>query len=164
MISLSKINSSTIEAGKRILKVIGIGGSAYTAKESYPFGFDSVPPKGYTALYSDTSNRDESVIIGYINKNQLAEVGGSRMFAVGESGDVSGFLYARASGVLELNGSDYSAVRFQELKTQIDLLQTQINSQWPLIASGIATGGGSYTPTNVDIDLASAESETVKLK
>lgn len=164
MISLSKINSSTIEAGKRILKVIGIGGSAYTAKESYPFGFDSVPPEGYTALYSDTSNRDESVIIGYINKNQLAEAGGVRMYAVGTSGEVSGFVYVRASGVLELNGSDYSAVRFQELKTQIELLQTQINSQWPLIASGIATGGGVYTPTNVNIDLASAESANVKLK
>lgn len=164
MISLSKISSSAIDGGKRILKVIGIGGSAYTAKESYPFGFDSVPPEGYTALYSDTSNRDESVIIGYINKNQLSEIGGARIYAVGSSGEVSGFLYARASGVLELNGSDYSAVRFQELKTQIDLLQTQINSQWPLIASGIATGGGSYTPTNVDIDLANSESPTIKLK
>lgn len=164
MISLSKIKSSTIESGKRILKVIGIGGSAYTAKESYPFGFDSVPPEGYTALYSDTSNRDESVIIGYINKSQLAEVGGARMYAVGSFGEVSGFVYVRASGDIELNGSNYSAVRFQELKTQIDLLQTQINSQWPLISSGIATGGGVYNPTNVSIDLTSSESATVKLK
>lgn len=164
MISLSKLSSSAIESGKRILKVIGIGGSVYTAKESCPFGFDGNPPAGWTAIYSDTSNRDESVIIGYINKNHLAEVGGSRMYSIGGSGEVAGFLYARASGVLELNGSDYSAVRFQELKTQIDLLQSQINSQWPLIASGIATGGGTYTPTNVSINLSTVESSTVKLK
>lgn len=163
MISLAKYSSSIIEKGKRIIKAITIGG-ATTAKEVYPFGFDSQPPENWTAIYSDTSNKDESVIIGYINKNQLAEVGGSRMYALDSSGEVSGFLYARASGVLELNGSDYSAVRFQELKTQIDLLQSQINSQWPLIASGIATGGGSYTPTNVSIDLSNSESQTVKLK
>lgn len=164
MIITSIFKSSSIEEGKRIIKALIYGGSAATAKEVYPFGFDSQPPENWTAIYSDTSNKDESVIIGYINKNQLAEVGGSRMYALDSSGEVSGFLYARASGVLELNGSDYSAVRFQELKTQIDLLQTQINSQWPLISAGIATGGGSYSPTNVSIDLSNSESPTVKLK
>lgn len=163
MISLAKFKSASIEGGKRIIKALTIGGAA-TAKQVYPFGFDSQPLEGVTAIYSSTSNMDEAVIIGYINKDQLAEPGGSRIYSLGSSGEVSGFLYARASGVLELNGSDYSAVRFQELKTQIDLLQTQINSQWPLIASGIATGGGVYTPTNVDIDLTSSESPTVKLK
>jgi hypothetical protein len=161
-ISFSKIKSSVIEAGKRILKVEQFG--AKTAKEAYPFGFDSVPPEGFTAIFAETTNKDASVIVGYINKNQLAEVGASRMYALGESGEVSGFVYVRASGVLELNGSDFSAVRYENLKAKIYLLQTQINSQWPLIAAGIATGGGTYTPTSVNVDFSNTQSPTVKLK
>ena len=162
-ISLAKYSSAIIEGAKRIIKAFTIGGAA-TAKQVYPFGFDSQPLEGVTAIYSDTSNKDESIIIGYINKNQLAEVGASRMYALGESGEVSGFVFVRASGVLELNGSDFSAVRYENLKAKIDLLQTQINSQWPLIAAGIATGGGNYTPTSVNVDFSNTQSPTVKLK
>jgi hypothetical protein len=160
--TLSKFKSFAIESGKRILTVMQYG--AKTAKESYPFGFDSAPLADYTAIFLDTANKDESIIIGYINKNQIAKLGESRMYALGSSGDLLGFVYCREDGTTAINGDEFSAVRFQELKTQIDLLQNQINSQWPLIASGIATGGGVYTPTNVSIDLTNSESPTVKLK
>ena len=88
MLTFSKLKSSSIEQGKRILKVFQFG--AKTAKESSPFGFDSSAPENWTAIFGETSNKGESVIIGYINKNQLAEVGSSRIYAVGSSGEVVG--------------------------------------------------------------------------
>jgi len=163
MITLSKVRETFVEKGKLIIKSLTLKGAA-TAKQVTPFGIDSNPLGNWTAIYADTTNAKEAVILGYINKDYITEQGEIRIYSIGDDKTVKAYAYARKDGVLELNGSDFSAVRFQELKTQIDLLQTQINSQWPLIASGIATGGGVYTPTNVSIDLTSSESATVKLK
>lgn len=162
MLTLSKLKSSSIEQGKRILKVFQFG--AKTAKEVGPFGFDSAAPENWTAIYGETSNKGESVVIGYINKNQLSEVGGSRMYSLGSSGEVVGYVYARASGVLELNGDEFSGVRFQTLKTAIDASDTLINAELTKIAGAIASLGGTYTPANIITDLAPAESPTIKLK
>jgi hypothetical protein len=163
MISLAKFKSASIEGGKRIIKALTLGGAA-TAKEVYPFGFDSQALGDLTAIYADTSNKDESVIIGYINKNQLAEAGGSRMFAIGNSGEVVGFVYARASGVLELNGSAFSSVRFQSLKIAIDNNDALINAELAKIATAITTLGGTYVVAPIGTNLLNTESATVKLK
>lgn len=161
-ISFSKIKSSVIEAGKRILKVEQFG--AKTAKESYPFGFDSSAPEGFTAIFAETTNKDASVIVGYINKNQLATIGESRMYAVDPSGEVVGFVYARASGVLELNGSAFSSVRFQSLKIAIDNNDASINAEFSKLATAITSLGGVYIPATIETNLANTESATVKLK
>ena len=162
MITLAKVKSSSIENFKRIIKVLQFGPK--TAKECYPFGFDSSAPENWTAIYSDTSNKDESIIIGYINKNQIAEVGGSRMYGVANSGEVVSFLYARASGVLELNGNEFSGVRFQNLVTAINAQNSLINAELAKVAISIGALGGSYTPNTISTNLTSSESPTVKLK
>ena len=136
MLTFSKLKSSTIEQGKRILKVFQFG--AKTAKESSPFGFDSSAPENWTAIFGETSNKGESVIIGYINKNQLAEVGSSRMYALGSSGEVVGYVHSRASGVLELNGSTFSGVRFQNLRAATDQADALRNAEFAKIAVSIA--------------------------
>jgi hypothetical protein len=163
MITLAKVRETFVEKGKLIIKSLTLKGAS-TAKQVTPFGIDSNPLSNWTAIYADTTNAGEAVILGYINKDYITEQGEIRIYSIGDDQAVKAYVYARKDGVLELNGSDFSAVRFQELKTQIDLLQSQINSQWPLIASGIATGGGVYTHTNVSIDLATSESATVKIK
>lgn len=162
MLTLSKLKSSSIEQGKRILKVLQFGPK--TAKEVGPFGFDSSAPENWTAIYGETSNKGESVVIGYINKNQLAEVGGSRVYALDSSGEVVSFVYARASGVLELNGSEFSGVRFQNLVQAINAQNVLINAELAKIAVSIGALGGSYTPGTISTNLASSESTTVKLK
>jgi len=162
MLTFAKVKSSSIEQGKRILKVFQFG--AKTAKEVGPFGFDSSAPENWTAIYGETSNKAESVIIGYINKNQLAEVGGSRMYALDSSGEVVGYVYARASGVLELNGSTYSGVRFQNLVQAINAQNVLINAELAKVAVSIAALGGSYAPGTISTNLTSSESPTVKLK
>lgn len=164
MVLLSKFKEIfKYDAGKRLLKVLSIGG-ALTAKESAPFGVDSNPIANMTAVYAPTSNVSERVVIGYINKNQIAGAGESRLYSVDANGALQSYIWNKANGTLELNGNTYSAVRYQTLNTQLQSLITQINTQLPLIASGIATGGGTYTPTNVNVDFSGAESSQVKLK
>jgi hypothetical protein len=162
MISLARFKSAIIEGGKRILKVEQFG--AKTAKECYPFGFDSMPPENWTAIYADTANKDESVIIGYINKNQLAEAGGSRMYALGSFGEVVGFVRCGANGITELNGSAFSSVRFESLKIAIDNNDTLINTELAKIATAITALGGVYSPVSIETNLLNTKSETVKLK
>jgi hypothetical protein len=161
-ISLSKLKSSTIEQGKRFLKVLQFG--AKTAKESYPFGFDSVPPADWTAIYAETTNKDESVIIGYINRNQLASIGESRIYALGSNKEVTAFLWAKSQGDLLLNGSNFTAVRFDPLDTALQTEKSQINAELIKIQIAIASLGGSYTISPINIDVSNAESSTVKLK
>lgn len=162
MLTFSKLKSSSIEQGKRILKVFQFG--AKTAKEVSPFGFDGCAPENWTAIYGETSNKGESVVIGYINKNQLAEVGGSRMYALGSSGEVVGYVYARASGVLELNGNAFSSVRFQNLVQAINAQNVLINAELAKISVSIGLLGGSYIVAPVSTNLTNSESATVKLK
>jgi hypothetical protein len=163
MVTLAKVRDTFIEKGKLIIKSLTLKG-ATTAKQVTPFGIDSNPLDNWTAIYADTTNAGEAVILGYINKNYITEKGEIRIYSIGDDQAVKAHAYARKDGVLELNGDDFSAVRYQNLKTQIDILQSQINSQWPLIATGIATGGGAYSPTNVNVDFSNTESATVKLK
>ena len=163
MITFSKFKSSTIEQGKRILKVLQFG--AKTAKESYPFGFDSSPLENWTAIYAETTNKGEAVIIGYINKNQIAELGGSRMYSLDSTGNLKAYAYARASGILELNGNQYTAVRYENLLQAINSQNALINAELVKIATVLNTlSPGSYIPGSITINLTSSQSPTVKIK
>lgn len=161
-ISLSKLKSSTIEQGKRILKVLQFG--AKTAKESYPFGFDSVPPADWTAIYAETTNKDESVIIGYINRNQLASIGEARVYALGSNKEVTAFVWARSGGDLYLNGSTFSAVRFSPLDSALQTQKTAVNAELIKIQAAISALGGSYVISPINVNINPSESPTVKLK
>ena len=162
MITLSKFKSSTIEQGKRILKVLQFG--AKTAKECSPFGYDGNPLAEMTAIYSETSNKAESVIIGYIHKSQLAGVGESRVYALGASGSVVSYVWMKNDGSLELNGSNYTAVRYAPLNAGLQNESSLINIELNKIAAAISSIGGAYIVTPVTVNISGSESVTVKIK
>lgn len=162
MITFSKYSSALIEGAKRILKVKQFG--TKTAKECAPFGFDSQPQEGWTAIYAETSNKDEAVVIGYINKNQLVGAGESRMYAVGSNGELLGYVYNRNDGVLGLNGFAFSAVRYAPLNTALHAQNTLINAELAKISASITLLGGSYTVAPVSVNITQSESATVKIK
>lgn len=165
MIALAKYFSAVIESGKRIIKSKGIGGSVMTTKEVGPFGFDSQPPEGWTALYCKTSNADEDCILGYINKNQLAEMGESRMYSVNAQGEVQATIVCDASGRISLNGNAYSSVRFENLQTALNSQNTLINAELTKIATAInGIAPGAYIVAPVSIDITTAKSENVKIQ
>lgn len=163
MITFSKFKESSFyQGGKRLLKVIQFG--AKTAKESMPFGYDGNPIPELTAIYAATSNASEKVIIGYINKNQLAATGEVRLYSLDANGAVSAFMWLHNDGNLELNGDDYTAVRYSMLNTGLQQEVLKINAELTKIAAAITVAGGSYVPEFITLDISGAESPTVKLK
>lgn len=164
MIALAKYKSSVLEQGKRILKSIGLGGSAMTTKECYPFGFDSQALENWTAVYAETSNRDEAVVVGYINKTQLAAAGESRMYSLDSSGQALAFVHCKADGILQLNGADFDSVRFGPLDQGLQAQNVLIHAELTKIAAAIGLLGGSYIVDPVTIEIGPAKSETVKIK
>lgn len=162
MITFGKIDTSTLNVGKRILKFFQFG--AKTASESMPFGVDSNPIKDMVAIHAETSNSGESVIIGYINKNQLAEVGESRLYSVDSNGAVKSFIWNKSDGKLWLNGNSHSAVRYAPLNTSLQSEKDLINAELAKISTAIGLLGGVYTVTPISINISNSESSDVKIK
>lgn len=158
----SKVAESFIENGKRVLKVLQFG--TKTADEVGPFGIDSNPLKDMTAIYAETSNNSESVIIGYINKNQIAGIGETRLYSLDENAAVKSFIWLKNDGTIELNGNTYSSVRYEPLESGINAKDNLINIELGKISVVLnSLAPGSYTVAPVSTNIASAKNEDVKL-
>lgn len=161
MIYFSKFFESIVEKGKRILKVQQFG--AKSANEVSPFGIDANPVKGMTAIYAETSNNSENVIIGYINENQLAANGEVRLYSVDENKALKSFIWLKNDNTIEFNGNNYSMVRYEPLKQGIDNKDILINTELTKIATAIGLLGGSYVPSNIATDISLSKNEDLKM-
>lgn len=160
MISFSKIRSAIIKQGRRILKVEQLG--AKTADEVSSFGDDSHPISNMTAIYADTMENGEPVIIGYINTNQEAAVGEKRMYSLDENGNVAFFIWLKNDGSFEIGGDSDNAVRYQPLDDSLQSQATDINVELEKIRLGIIAAGGTYAKTDISIDTSAAKIIEVK--
>jgi len=165
MVKVSKIISSTIKSGRRILKILGLGKEdIQTSYESMPFGIDSVPIKDLIAIQMETSERGKTVIVGYINKNQIADIGEARFYSLDATGAEQATVYLKKDGVLELNGNVDNAVKFIPLDAGLQYQTTAINAELVKIAAGLnAIVPGSYAHTPVTVNITSSKVETVKV-
>lgn len=159
-VTFAKFVEATLELGRRILKVKQFG--VKTALESSPFGVDSNPIKDMIAVYSNTSNDSESVVIGYLNKNQLAQAGETRLFSLDSSGNLQSYLHLKNDGIIEINGNTNFTLKYNELQTVLNTLATNINTEHTAISTAIGLLGGSYVPTPITIDITTAKNETIK--
>ena len=162
MITLSKLKSVAIEQGQRILKVLQYGPK--TANECGPFGLDSSPLENYTAIYSETANAGESLIIGYIQKTQLAKQGEARLFSLDSNGLLKAEIFCKADGTIILNGGVNSSIRYEPLNTELQKLKNDINTELLKVQTAITTLGGTYANTPLILDITTAKSDTIKIK
>jgi len=162
-ITLAKVRDSFVEKGKMIIKALTYKGAS-TAKQIGPFGIDSNPMDNYTAIYADTTNINESVIIGYINKHFITEKGEIRIYSLDANSTVKSYVYAKKNGNLELNGNAFTGVRFESLEIATNNNDALINAELAKIAVAITSLGGTYTVAPVSTNLLNTKSETVKLK
>lgn len=123
-----RVNSTLYEdLNRRIIKVLRLGSSDWlTANDASPFGIDSNPVKDWVAVYSETAEKGEPVIVGYLNPNQLAEPGDTRLFSTDDLGNLKFYVWLRNDGSLSLGGEGDNLVRFSKLKDTIDELQNDI--------------------------------------
>ena len=160
MITYSKVKSTIITNGKRILKVLEFG--AKTAVEVAPFGDDGNPLKDMSAIYGRSSASGDDIILGYINKNQIAAVGEKRIYSLKPDGTLSIDIHLRTDGTMEIGGNTDNMVKYIPLDTALKNQDTLINAELIKIATAITTLGGVYTPTSVATDISPSKSDTIK--
>ena len=129
MLSVVKILSTSITSGKRIIKFLRMGKSdVQTSNEAMPFGFDSNPTKDLIAIYGQSATKGDTVIIGYINKNQLADIGELRLYSTDDNGNQKFYVWLHNDGTCEIGGDTNYAVKFNELKTEFNKLKDNFNN------------------------------------
>ena len=168
MLNLTKIKSIDFDDIKRrIVKVLRKGNSdIQTSIECGPFGVDSGPLKDMIAVYGPTEEKGKTVIIGYLNKNQKADVGQLRLYSTKTDGTEMFYVWLKNNddgiGNLELGGTVDNAVRYQKLDDGLQQFKNLIQTELGKIQIGIAAGGGSYTPGTLTADISAAKIEEIK--
>lgn len=160
MITFSIVKENIIEAFKRVLKVEQFG--AKTADVISDFGDDSSPLKDMIAIYANTSEVGDSVIIGYINENQIAQAGEKRIFSLKEDGTLSFAVHLKNDGTCEIGGAVDNAVRYQKMDDALQAQKTAINAELLKIQTAIAGVGGMYVRTDISIDTSAAKISEIK--
>ena len=144
--------------------------SAFSAS---PFGFESNPIANMKAIYAPTQISGEDAIIGYFNKDVLAEAGESRIFSLDSNGNLKAYIWLKSDGVMRMNGNSDFGIGFNKTKESIDEIKDDINalkqvfSAWVTVPSdggaalkaGAATWFGQQLTKNID----DAKKETIKL-
>lgn len=164
---LVKVESTELDdENRRVVKFVRyFKQDAGTAKQVAPFGVDSAPPaqKNVRAVHGDTESVKDCVILGYINEGQVAEAGETRLYAVDDESEEVMFIHLKADGTVEIGGDSDNLVKYIPLDNAMQVLAAAINTELGKIATGIAAGGGSYTPTNINIDISLAKAERLKI-
>lgn len=116
--------------------------------EVSPFGVDSNPIKDMIAIYAPTSEIGSEVIIGYINKNQIADIGEMRIFSTDADGVEKISIHLRNTGQAEIGGTGDNLVRFNKLNDSFEQLKSDFNNLVTLYNSHIhiTTATVSATP------------------
>ena len=162
MIFLSTVTNSVSQLfsdGVRRMRVITASlFGAKVAPEASPAGYDGNPIPGLAAVFAETSKKGKPVFIGYINANQLSDVGEVRVYATDANGVEKAKIWAHNDGTVEIGGTSdivnpNNLVQYQALEL---LLSNYFTAQNTAIATGVTSAGGSYTPP-APIDLSTAK-------
>ena len=129
MNSVKIISTEINDLAQRVAKFLRFGlKDVQTAIQTAPYGVDSNPIKDMIAIYGTTSDKGKPVIIGYINKNQLADIGETRIFSTDASGTLKTHIWLQNDGIMEIGGSVDNMVRFSDLKTAFNEIQSDVNA------------------------------------
>jgi hypothetical protein len=167
MITWSKVYNTILDTvGRRVVRVYEIGPK--TADQVSPFGDDSNPIQGMDAIYAESSNDGDPVILGYINTKQMAATGEKRLYSIKPKttdtpyGTISFYVWFRNNGTLELNGDSDNLIRYAALNTALQSEVQRINTELQKISTAIGSLGGAYIVEPVSIDITSSKINEIK--
>lgn len=159
-----KVNLTTLgKLGERLIKSIGFGASdVQTSDQIASHGIDSNPIKGLIAIKAGTSIAGETVVLGYINPDQIAESGEIHLFATDSDGVEKFRIKVKNDGTCEIGGDARNAAGFQELQMGHDELRDDHNTLVTLfnahVHPGVTPGPGA---TLVTLTLASPSTASI---
>jgi hypothetical protein len=173
VITIVNVISNAVESGFRKIKIKVLGNSDNRiAKQVSPFGIDSSPVDGMSAIYGRTNKNGKAVIIGYYNKSLLAAKGETRVFSIDGDGELSTFIWLKADGTMQLAGDSDNLIRFGNTKTVIDEIQNDIaslkqafNSWVPVPNDGgaaLKTAAASWAGTPLTGNIDSSKIDEIK--
>lgn len=167
-----KVLKSRVKDNFRLIKFLRKGKSDNReCKVIAPHGIDSHPVGDMIALYAETSVNGKNVIIGYISKNAIADIGELRMYSTDSDGVEQNYIYLKNDGDIEVGGNADNMVRFSQLESAFNQLKGDLNSFITVfnthVHSGVTTGpgstGSSPTPgTSSAADISGAKIDEVK--
>lgn len=172
MIKLSKTESTRFNKIKNLLvKILGFGKKDIVeCIEGQPFGIDSRPIKGQIAIIARTTGQ-EDVVLGYITKDRIAQVGETRLYSTDSNGALKAYVWAKNNGALDLNGeSNGGLIKIQDLVDAINNIIGVINYNQEIYNVHAHTETGSVTTVPIQIstaqlqDLLRSSIENTKVK
>lgn len=145
------ISTEIDSLSRRVVKVLRYGTKdVQTAIESAPFGIDANPYKDLIAVYGKTDSKGKKIILGYLNKNQIADVGEIRLYSTDSSGVEKFYTFLKNDGTMEIGGNSDNMVRFSELENAFNELKSDFNTLVTTFNGHIhtttATVGATPTP------------------
>jgi hypothetical protein len=164
MLSTANVNSTSFDILKRrLVKALRFGKSdTQTPLEVAPYGTDANPIKGMVAIYGSTQVQGQNVVIGYINKEQLAAVGEHRIYSTDSDGGLKFFVWLKNDGTCELGGDADNAVRYSPLSSELTTFKNAIQAELVKIQTAITSVGGVYTPGTLTIDISNSKIDEIK--
>lgn len=172
MLNLVKTISTELDnLNRRIVKFLRFGKSdVQTSLQASPPGVDANPIKNMVAVYASTEEKGKTVIVGYINKNQVAKPGEHKIFSMNDEGDEETYIYLKDDGTMEIGGASDFMVRYNELETAFNELQDSVNEmvdEWNAFATAYVPGSPTVTglpPTANTVSNASADITPSKIE
>ena len=167
---LTQIVSSLVDKGKRIIKLMRMS-DCVEVSESMPFGVDSQPLPNMIAIYSQTKVKGANVVLGYINVNQLVDIGETRLFSADKNNTIKYNVKLSNDSNLYLGVStDFityadNLVKANETIADLQAMITQMNTNLTLIATGMnAIMPDSYVPQPVIQDFTNIIATNIKIE
>lgn len=170
MLSVTKVISTSLSAAKRLVKVLRLGKSdVQEITEVSPFGIDGNPLKDMIAIYGETGVKGKNYIIGYINRNQIAEPGELRLYSLDAEKNEKTYIHLKKDATIEIFGDDDNMVRFSKLEIAFNQLKTDHNNlvvafniDATILATMLALPFTPQIPSTADI--APAKIKEIKTK
>ncbi len=171
MIYLVKVISTSFsDTAKRLVKFLRLGTKdVQNMHSASQYGFDSNPIKDMVAVFAETQSKGKSVIIGYLNKDQIAEVGESRVYATDSDGNLKYFLHFKNDGTAEFGGTGdflvkYNALlaRLTDLESEHNGLLARYNAHTHVGNMGAPTSTTSLTVSPSSLDFTTIKHEKIK--
>lgn len=141
MPGIIKVISTSLDSlGRRVIKSLFLGGvtngkgDIRTPLQVTPHGIDSNPTGDKRGIYTTTSTIGKYYVYGYLNTDQKAQVGETRIYSTDATGAFKYNVWLRADGTLLTGTSDDPSAytkhltRFEELETGFNQLKSDVNT------------------------------------